>query len=111
MTTPISNNNSTLAGSNKSVRTDEKGPDQGRGQAHAEAPTVGGQADAVSVSRAAQVLNEQPLERGQGVIQSAEHAAEVAQGLRALFDGDAGQAVAAQAKNVSSDLIDLLKAS
>lgn len=70
----------------------------------------GRQDDAVTVSRAAEVLNRKDDIRDDGVIQSAEHASQVAQTLRSLFEGNSGQALAAQAKNVSSELMLLLKA-
>ncbi|MBI3772705.1 MAG: hypothetical protein HY272_08415 [Gammaproteobacteria bacterium] len=69
----------------------------------------GRQDDAVTVSRAAEVLNRKDDSRGNGVIQSAEHASQVAQTLRGLFEGNSGLALAAQAKNVSSELMLLLK--
>jgi hypothetical protein len=77
-------------------------------------PTVvanGRQDDAVTVSRAAEAMNRKNVGQGDdGVIQSPEHAAQVAKTIRGLFEGNGGQALAAQAKNVSSELMHLLQA-
>ncbi len=110
MATPISNN-PILPGGNKTSGAEEKYPGQGHRQEKATSSAVNTQDDAVSVSRAAQVLNEQPIERGQGVIRSAEQAAQVARGLKALFENNNGQALAGQTQNVSPDLVALLKVS
>lgn len=62
------------------------------------------------MSRAAQLLSQQPAERGAGVIQSADQAMQMAKGLRALFEGNGGLALAAQAGNAPADLMGLLQA-
>lgn len=111
MTTPISNNNTSLAGSNKSARADEKGPGKELEQGQVAESVSGAQEDAVSVSRAAQVLSEQPVDRGQGVIQSSAQAAEVARGLKGLIEENPGLLLVAQAKAASPGLGELLKAS
>ena len=62
------------------------------------------------MSRAAELLSSEPADRGQGVIQSAEQASQMAQGLKDLFAQQPGQAIAAQAKNLSPEMAGLLKA-
>lgn len=112
MAAPISNNPA-LIGGNKPARTEEQSPGQAGGQDKGRSLGASVQGDAVSVSRAAQVLNEQPVERerGQGAVQSAEGAAQVAQSLKILIEKNGARALAAQTNNVSSDLMDLLKVS
>jgi hypothetical protein len=110
MATPITNNNPALVGNNRSMRPEPQGEARGEAQAATEVVGNGRQEDGVTVSRAAQILSQQPSERGQGVIHSAEQAMELAKGLRALFEGNSGQAHAAQASKVSPDLMELLKA-
>lgn len=110
MATPITNNNPALINSGGAKRSEVQGTSSGQGQAVAEAVVTAHQEDGVTVSRAAQVLSQQPAERGQGAIQSADHASQVAKGLRALFEGSSGQALAAQAAKISPDMMELLKA-
>ena len=106
----ISNDHSAALANNKSSRAEAKGGNgQAQGQGQVQNDAAPGQDDAVTVSRAAQVLSESQANRGEGVIQSADHAAQVAQGLKGLFAGNSGQALAAQANNISPDLLDLLK--
>lgn len=110
MATPVTNNPMALAGNSKAVRPEPLGSGSGQPQAVQESSPNGGQEDGVTVSRAAQVLSQQPGERGQGVINSAEQAMQMAKGLRALFEGGGGQAVAAQAARISPDMMGLLQA-
>lgn len=71
----------------------------------------GRQDDAVTVSRAAEAMNRKHVGQGDdGVIKTPEHAAQVAKTLRGLLEANSGQALAAQAKNVSSELMYLLQA-
>ncbi len=109
MTAPITNHNPALIGNSKMQRPDTPAQGGGQGPAAQEGNVSGGQEDGVTLSRAAQVLSQQPSERSQGVIQSADQAAQLAQGLRAQVDGNSDQALAAQANNISVDLMDLLK--
>ena len=113
MAAPITNNNAqdVLRGASKAMRPEQQGQGRGEAQKAAEIAGNGRQDDAVSVSRAAQILSQQPSERGQGVIQSAGQAMELAKGLRALFEGNSGQAFTAQSAKLSPDLMELLKAS
>lgn len=87
-------------------------PESNRASTSDQTPTIanGRQDDAVTVSRAAEVLNRKDESRGDKVIQSEAHASQVAQTLRSLIEGNSGQALSAQAKNVSSELMLLLKA-
>lgn len=110
MATPITNNPTALASNSKTVRPEPQGSGNGQAQAVQEGSVNGGQEGNVTVSRAGQVLSQQPSERGQGVINSAEQAMQMAKGLRALFDGGGGQAVAAQAARISPDMMGLLQA-
>ena len=110
MATPITNNNQALVGNSRMMRPELQEQARGDSQAATEVAGSGRQEDGVTVSRAAQLLSQQPSERGQGVIQSADQAMDLAKGLRALFEGDGGQALAAQASSVSPSLMELLKA-
>lgn len=110
MATPITNNNPALVGNNKTLRPETAALAAGPGPAALESTADGQQEYGVTVSRAAQVLNQQPGERGEGVIQSADQASATAKGLRALFEGGNSQTLAALATNVSADLMGLLKA-
>lgn len=110
MATPITNNSPALVANNKAQRPEVQGLGGGQGQGAVVSADSGTQDDGVTVSRAAQVLSQQPAERGNGAIQSADHAAQVAKGLRALFEGNSGQALAAQAVRITPDMMELLKA-
>ena len=93
------------------VRPEPQGVAAGKVQQPVQDEVESGRQDPdVTLSRAAQVLSQEPSERGQGVIQSAEHASQVALGLRALFEGNGAQALASQAGKVSADIMGLLKA-
>lgn len=111
MTKPIDNNGlQNLIHSHASRSGNQLESNQASTSEPASTIVNGRQDDAVTVSRAAEVLNRKDDNRDDGVIQSAEHASQVAQTLRSLFEGNSGQALAAQAKNVSSELMLLLKA-
>lgn len=110
MASPITNHNPASINSGKAMRPEGQEPQAGQRPAVAESGGSGVAQDEVTVSRAAQLLSQQPTERGQGGIQSADHAAQVAKGLRALFEGQSGQALAAQAAKLSPDMMELLKA-
>ncbi len=110
MNSPISNNNPSLVNANRSPRAEEKAQNSPKGREDQEAGAAPrAQDDSVSVSRAAQVLSEQPSDRGAGRIETPEQAAQVAKGLKALFSENSGKALAAQAKTVSPDMMELLK--
>lgn len=111
MATPISNNNPVAIANNKTSRSEERGS-QAHGQTGEQADQVASAQNdvAVSVSRAAEVLNQAPTEHGQGNIQTAEQAAAVAGQLKELFQQNPANALAGQAGGVSSDIMDLLKA-
>ncbi len=118
MATPITNNNAqnllrgadspALAGNNKTLRPEAQGLVPG--QAAVDIVATESQEQGMTVSRAAQLLSQQPAERGAGAIQSADQAQQLAKGLRALFEGNGGQALAAQAGNTPADLMGLLQA-
>ncbi len=111
MATPISNNNPAVIANNKSARPEERGSQtQAQMNGPAEKASSNQNEVAVSVSRAAEVLNQASAERGQGNIQTAEQAAAVAGQLKELFQQNPANALASQAGGVSSDIIDLLKA-
>ncbi|HHJ80387.1 MAG TPA: hypothetical protein ENJ65_02005 [Candidatus Tenderia electrophaga] len=65
---------------------------------------------AVNVSRTAQVLSQSSIDRGQGNIKNAEQAAAVASQIKELFQQNPANALAGQTGNISSSLMDLLKA-
>lgn len=113
MTTPISNNNPGGIANNKSARPEERDA-KGRGGAPlaAERRVSGHQADAVTVSRAAEMLSQgAAAQRGQGVIQSPEQAAQLAQQLKSRIQADPAGALAGQAQGLSGGSITaLLKA-
>ena len=109
MATPISNTGSTSISHSKATRSEEQSSRAG-GQAASEGAVPAASEDALSVSRAAELLSSEPADRGQGVIQSAEQASQMAQGLKDLFAQQPGQAIAAQAKNLSPEMAGLLKA-
>ncbi|ALP53004.1 hypothetical protein Tel_07450 [Candidatus Tenderia electrophaga] len=109
MTTPISNNNPGGVANKQAGRPEER---ESRGQAPAAQTQQvhGRQDDALTVSRAAEMLSQGSAPRAQGVIQSAEQAAHVAQQLKAHIQADPGAALAGQAQGLSSEMLELLKA-
>ena len=111
MATPISNNNPAAIANNKSARSEERGS-QAQSQTSGSAEQVATESNeaAVSVSRAAEVLNQAPIERGQGNIQTAEQASAVVSQLKDQCQQNPASALSSQAGGVSSDSIDLLKA-
>jgi len=111
VTTPISNNNHTVIANNRSARSEERAsPAQAQLGEQAEQVSLAQNEVAVNVSHAAQVLNQSPVDRGQGNIQTAEQAAAVAGQLKELFQQNPANALAGQAGNVSSGIMNLLKA-
>ena len=111
MATPISSNNPAGIANNKASRSEDRGS-QAHGQPSGQAEQVASAQNevAVNVSRAAEVLNQAPVERGQGNIQTAEQAAAAAAQIKELFQQNPANALAGQAGGVSSDIMDLLKA-
>ncbi len=109
MAAPISNSGPALIGNNKTPQSDAERLARGTGQTVATEANEPGE-EAVTVSRAAQLLNQQSDVRHEGVIKSAEQAAQLAKGLSALFSANSGQALSAQAGSGVSDLMGLLKA-
>ena len=111
MATPISNNNPAVIANNKSARSEERGS-QAQSQTSGPAEQVATESNegAVNVSRAAEVLNQAPIERGQGNIQTAEQASAVVSQLKDQLQQNPASALASQAGGVSSDIMDLLKA-
>jgi len=109
MAAPISGTSSSTISHNKSVRGEEN-PGKGSAQSAAQEGVAPAARDAVSVSAAAEVLANAPTERGEGVIKSSEQASAIAQGLKNLFAGSAGQALAAQAKEITPEMMGVLKA-
>lgn len=111
MANPISNNNSSAIANNKSASPEQRGAKGQDIAADQQNSVTSNQSDdAVSVSRAAEVLSQAPTERGQGIIQSSEHASAVAQQLKAQFESNPAQALAGQSNGVSSDIMELIKA-
>ncbi len=111
MTTPISNNTPGVITNNQSSRPGEREP-QAQAQASSQAePVASAQNEVtVNVSHAAEVLNQSFADRGQGGIQTAEHAAAVAGQLKEMFQQNPENALAGQAGRVSAGIMDLLKA-
>ncbi len=119
MAIPTTNNNAqdvlrgagspALIGNNKTLQSEMQRLVPGQASSTA-ASTSGSDEDDVTVSRAAQVLNQQTNLRGEGVIKSADQATQLAKGLGALFAANSGQGLAAQTSNVTPDLMGLLKA-
>jgi hypothetical protein len=108
---PISNNNSSAIANNKSASPEQRGAKGQEIAAEQQNSATSNQSDdAVTVSRAAEVLSQASTDRGQGVIQSAEHASAVAQQLKAQFESNPAQALAGQSNNVSTDIMELIKA-
>lgn len=111
MATPISNNNPAVIANNRSARSEERAsPAQAKVNEQAEPVSSPQNEVAVNVSHAAQVLSQSSADRGQGSIQNAEQAAAVAGQLKELFQQNPANALAGQAGNVSSGIMDLLKA-
>ena len=111
MTTPISSNNPAIIANNRSARSEERAsPAQAPVNEQPEQVSLAAEEVAVNVSQAAQVLNQLPADRGQGNIQNAEQAAAVAGQLKELFQQNPASALVGQAGNVSSGIMDLLKA-
>lgn len=113
MANPINNNNPALINPN----TANKAQERNHGAAAQNGAQAGSQAvdavsqqggDAVSVSRAAEVLNQAPAERAEGSVQTSSQATELAQRIRAMFADNPDQGMSAQAKNVSGELTALL---
>lgn len=113
MTTPISNNNPGGIANNKSARPEARDAN-GRGSvpvAADEGQVADRQADAVTVSRAAEMLSQGvAAQRGRGVIQSPEQAAQLAQQLKPRIQADPAGALAAQAQGLSGSIMALLEA-
>ncbi len=111
MTTPISNNNPAVIANNRSARSEET-PSSARAQVSEQTEPLSSSQNeaAVNVSRAAQVLSQSSVERTQGNIVNAEQAAAVASQIKELFQQNPAGALAGQAGNVSSGIMDLLKA-
>jgi len=99
MAAPI-NNNLTSTLTTTQSRTDrlEQGGDPGKGQQAQALPQA---TDAVTLSRAAEVLNSVPPSRGEGAIHSPEQASNIAQNLSALFTASPAQALATQSGDTS----------
>ena len=110
MATPISNDHSAAIANNRSVRSEGRGSQGQAHQAAEQAVSTPTSEAAVNVSRAAEVLNQAPADRGQGNIQSAEHAAAVASQIKELFQDSPANALAGQAGGVSADIMALLEA-
>ena len=112
MATPISNTGSSITlNQNKPQRADEgSNKTPGQAQTQASEAVAARSGDQVSVSTAAEVLSKGTVERDKAAIQTPEQASQIAQGLKTLFAANAGQAMAAQAQNVSQDMMALLKA-
>jgi len=109
--TPISNNNPVSIVNNKSSASGGRANQaQGRPDSQVEQVTAKQNEDAVSVSRAAEVLSQAAVDRGQGTIQSSEQALELAGQLKDLLLNNPARALAGQAGSVSSSIMDLLKA-
>ncbi len=108
MTAIISHSSPVTVDQGKRIRADEKA-DKGGSELVLEKPASEALPDTVSLSNAAEALAKSQPEQGQEVIQSAEHASQVAQGLKDLFAGQPGQALAAQAQNVSPGMMGLLR--
>jgi len=109
--TPISNNNPAVIANNRSARSEERAsPGQSQVSEQAEQVSSPQNEVAVNVSHAAQVLSQSSADRGQGNILNAEQAAAVAGQLKELFQQNPANALAGQAGNVSSGIMDLLKA-
>ncbi len=106
MANPINPSNSSLVNANASSKAKER--QTGAQGQPVEQTTSQRNDDAVSVSRAAEVLNAAPSERGEGRIQTADQASELAKHIRSLFENNSGLALAAQAKNVSGEMSGLL---
>ncbi len=94
MAAPINNNltpqltNTQARADRADVRGDEASAQQGQ--------AAQAKSDAVTLSRAAEVLNATPASRGEGAIASAEQASDMAQNLKSLFVEAPTQALAAQ---------------
>lgn len=111
MATPISNNNPAVIANNQSARSEGRSSQaQAQTNGPAEQVSSGQNEVEVSVSRAAEVLNQASAGRGQGNIQTAEQAAAVVGQLKEQFQQNPANALAAQAGGVASGIIDLLKA-
>ena len=109
MAAPINNDNLAKHLLNpKSHRPEE----QGRGNVASSAvlETTAADEDAISVSRAAEVLNQRPVPRSENVLETPEQAAEMARGLKALFEANPGQVLVAQTRDLHSGLGELLRA-
>ncbi len=111
MVSPISHESASLTTGSEKAKTngDERTPSRGA-VAEEQAPLGGRVENSVTVSSAAKLLSERSQMEGEGRIHSADEAATAAQGLRALFEGNPGEALAVQAQNITPDLLDLLKA-
>lgn len=112
MTTPISNNHPGGIANNQTGRSAER---EGRGAGAAplaETPAApAARGDAVSVSRAAEILSRGAANNGQGPIQTPEQAAELVQLIKARVQADPAAALASQSPAMSgSGIIELLKA-
>lgn len=112
MTTPISNNNPGSIANNKSAGPETR---DGKGRegalVSAERDVSGHQADAVTVSRAAEILSQGAVaQRGRGVIQLPEQAAQLAQQLKTRIQADPAGALVAQAQGLSGGIMAVLEA-
>ncbi len=111
MATPISNNNPAIIANNKSPHSEERSSLAQPRVGESTEPSSSPQKEAaVNVSRAAQILSQSSVDRTQGNIMNAEQAAAVAGQIKELLQQNPAAALAGQAGNVPSSIMDLLKA-
>ena len=111
MATPISNNNPAVIANNKLARSEERGSQaQAQTNGSPEQVTSSQNEVAVSVSRAAEVLNQAATDRGRGNIQTAEQAVAVVGQIKEQLQQNPVNVLTAQAGGIPSGIMGLLKA-
>ena len=111
MTTPISNNNPGSIANNQSARLGKREGKEPETPAAEQQEEVSGRSDGdVKLSRAAEILSQSQVQRGESAVQTPEQAAQLAQQLKNSIQADPAAALAGQTHGVSESILDLLKA-
>lgn len=110
MSTPISNNQSSVISNSQTARTEGQEKEaQSKAQHESEASAASTRDDSVNLSRAAELLNQAQTARTENRINSPEQAVALAQQLKAQIESNPAQALQGQSNELSKDLIGLLK--
>ena len=111
MAISVSNNNTAPLADNKSARTEPKAAENNAGgqeTGEAQASSASSYADTAKLSLAAKLLSLRSAERAAGSVNSTAEAQHLAANLRVMIALNGEQAIDAQAKNATPELLRLL---